>query len=112
LGGKTFNKLVQLLTVPGIHDTQCGFKMFTRSAAQTIFSHCVVDHFAFDVEALYLAMKVYGLPIAEVPVRWAHQEGSKVRFLRDGLRMVRTVIRIRLTRYQRGTAPAAELHTR
>jgi dolichyl-phosphate beta-glucosyltransferase len=112
LGGKTFNKLVQLLTVPGIHDTQCGFKMFTRNAAQTVFSRCVVDHFAFDVEVLYLAARVYGLSIAEVPVRWAHQEGSKVRFLRDGLRMVRTVIRIRLTRYQRVTTPAAELHTR
>lgn len=110
LGGKTFNRLVQLLTVPGIHDTQCGFKMFTRGAAQAIFSRCVVNNFAFDVEVLYLARRVYGMSVAEVPVRWAHQAGSKVRVLRDGARMVRAVIRIRMTRYERGTAAAAELH--
>jgi len=109
-GGKVFNKLVRLLTVPGIHDTQCGFKLFTRNAAQTIFSRCVVDHFAFDVEALYLAMRVYGLRVSEVPVRWAHQEGSKVRFWRDGFRMVKTVFKIRTTRYQRSGVSAAELH--
>jgi dolichyl-phosphate beta-glucosyltransferase len=112
LGGKTFNKLVRLLTVPGIHDTQCGFKLFTQGAAQEIFSRCVVDDFAFDVEALYLAMRVYGWRVAEVPVRWAHQEGSKVRFLRDGLRMVRAVIRIRLTPYRRVAPSTVKLNTR
>src|SRR5579883_2500242 len=112
LGGKTFNKLVRLLTVPGIHDTQCGFKLFTRGAARTIFSRCQVDHFAFDVEALYLAMRVFGLRVAEVPVRWAHQEGSKVKFWRDGMRMVKTVIRIRTTRYQSPAASTAELRLR
>jgi dolichyl-phosphate beta-glucosyltransferase len=112
LGGKTFNKLVRLLTVPGIHDTQCGFKLFTRNTAQTIFGRCVVDHFAFDVEVLYLAVRIYGLKVAEVPVRWAHQEGSKVRFLRDGFRMVKTVFKIRTTRYERMAASAVELHPR
>jgi dolichyl-phosphate beta-glucosyltransferase len=111
-GGKLFNKLVRLLTVPGIHDTQCGFKLFTRSAAQTLFSHCVVDHFAFDVEVLYLATKVYNLRVSEVPVRWAHQEGSKVRFWRDGFRMVKTVFKIRTTRYARVPVSTAELHPR
>src|SRR5579862_1661171 len=112
LGGKTFNKLVRLLTVPGIHDTQCGFKLFTRAAAQAIFSRCQVDHFAFDVEALYLAMRVFGLRVAEVPVRWAHQEGSKVRFWRDGFRMVKTVFRIRTTRYRAVAPVPAELRPR
>ena len=108
-GGKTFNKMVQMLAVPGIHDTQCGFKLFTRAAAQAIFRRAQVDHFAFDVEVLYLAMRVFGYRVAETPVRWQHVEGSKVRFVRDACRMVKTVVRIRLTHYD-PPASAAELH--
>lgn len=111
MGGRTFNKVVQALAVPGIRDTQCGFKMFTQPASQEIFGRCQVDHFAFDVEALYLAKRVFGLRIAEVPVRWAHQEGSKVRFFRDAWRMLKTVFRIRLTRYE-PLAATAKLPTR
>lgn len=109
-GGKTFNKLVQLMAVPGIHDTQCGFKLFTRDAAQKIFPLCQVDHFAFDVEILYLALKVFHFRVAEVPVRWAHQEGSKVRFARDAWRMLKTLFRIRSTRYE-PPATAAQKQT-
>lgn len=108
-GGKTFNKIVQALAVPGIHDTQCGFKLFTRAAALSIFRVARVDHFAFDVEALYLAMRVFGYRIAEVPVRWQHVEGSKVRFARDAYRMAKTVFRIRFTHYDL-PASAAKLH--
>ena len=104
MGGKAFNQMVQALAVPGIHDTQCGFKLFTQAAARQVFGLCQVDHFAFDVEALYVAIKILGLRVTEVPVRWAHQEGSKVRFVRDAWRMVKTLFRIRLTRY---AAPAA-----
>lgn len=109
MGGRFFNKLVQLLAVPGIRDTQCGFKLFTQDAARAIFTRCQVDHFAFDVEVLFLAIRFFDFRVAEVPVRWAHQEGSKVRFVRDATRMVRTLFRIRSTSY----APAAqsvELH--
>lgn len=105
-GGKTFNKMVQIMAVPGIHDTQCGFKLFTRAAAQAIFRQTQVDHFAFDVEVLYLAMKVFGYRIAEVPVRWQHMEGSKVRFARDAYRMAKTVMRIRFTHYDPPAATA------
>ena len=111
MGGRTFNKFVQLLAVPGIHDTQCGFKLFTQGASREVFSRCQVDHFAFDVEVLYLAIRVFGLRVAEVPVRWAHQEGSKVRFFRDAWRMVKTLFRIRRTRYEPPTS-AAELRMR
>ena len=106
MGGRAFNKLVQLIAVPGIHDTQCGFKLFTQAAAQTVFSRCRIDHFAFDVEALYLAVRIFDLRVAEVPVRWMHQEGSKVRFLRDGWRMLKTLFRIRMTRYDTRVSPA------
>lgn len=99
-GGKTFNKIVQALVVPGIRDTQCGFKLFTRISAQCIFERAQVDHFAFDVEVLFLARRVFGYRIAEVPVRWQHMEGSKVRFVRDAIRMAKTVVRIRATRYE------------
>jgi dolichyl-phosphate beta-glucosyltransferase len=102
-GGRFFNLLVQTIAVPGIHDTQCGFKLFTQSTAQSIFRRCQVDHFAFDVEVLYLALR-FGMRIAEVPVRWAHQEGSKVRFFRDAIRMIKTLVRIRMTRYEPATA--------
>ncbi len=112
IGGKLFNRVVRLLTVPGIHDTQCGFKMFKRPAGQAVFQNCQVDNFAFDVEALFLATKVMGLKVAEVPVRWAHQEGSKVRFLRDGMRMLLAVWHIRTTRYKPTTESKLELHSR
>jgi dolichyl-phosphate beta-glucosyltransferase len=98
MGGKLFNRCVQFLAVPGIHDTQCGFKLFSRAAAQNIFSRCQIDNFSFDVEVLYLGRQL-GYSIAEVPVRWEHQEGSKVRYLRDALRMLKTLFRIRATDY-------------
>jgi dolichyl-phosphate beta-glucosyltransferase len=111
MGGRTFNKMVQALAVPGIHDTQCGFKIFTRSASHAIFSRCKVDHFAFDVEMLYIAIRLFGLRVAEVPVRWAHQEGSKVVFWRDAWRMAMTLGRIRVTRYD-PPSTTAELNLR
>ena len=111
MGGKTFNKLVQLIAVPGIHDTQCGFKLFTRSAAQSIFSRCTVEHFAFDVEVLYVAIRIFGCRVAETPIRWAHQEGSSVVFWRDAFRMAKTLFKIRMTRYQ-PPASAAKLNPR
>ena len=98
MGGKLFNKCVQLIAVPGIHDTQCGFKLFTRAAAQNIFTRCQIDNFSFDVEVLYLA-RLLGYSISEVGVRWHHVEGSKVRFLRDGRRMLATLLKIKTTDY-------------
>ncbi len=99
LGGKFFNRCVQLLAVPGIHDTQCGFKLFTRTAAQNIFGRCQIDNFSFDVEVLYLGRQL-GYSIAEIAVRWEHCDGSKVRYVRDAVRMLKTLFRIRATDYQ------------
>ena len=97
--GRGFNTVVQALATPGIHDTQCGFKLFTAEVARQVFERCVLDGFSFDVEVLYLARRL-GHGIAEVPVRWAHQEGAsafptKAAYIRHGLRMVRDVARIR-----------------
>jgi dolichyl-phosphate beta-glucosyltransferase len=102
--GRTFNLAVQLLAVPGIHDTQCGFKLFTAEAAQAVFSRCRLDGFSFDIEALLVA-KDLGYEIAEVPVVWRHQEGSKVVLMRDGPRMLRDLVKLRL-RGRRGRLEA------
>lgn len=99
LGGKALNLLVRLLAVPGILDTQCGFKLFTREAAQSIFTRCSIDRFSFDVEALCLARQL-GYKIAELPVHWTHHQGSRVSPLRDGLRMLADIARIRTRNYE------------
>ena len=78
----------------GIADTQCGFKMFTQKSAQEIFSRCKLDGFSFDFEALMIARDL-DYKIAEVPIRWSHQEGSKVSILRDGPRMLRDLVKLR-----------------
>ena len=92
--GRGFNKAVRLLAVPGIADTQCGFKLFTARAASDVFSRCHLDGFAFDSEALYIARRL-GYTIAEVPIRWSHKDGSKVSMVRDGLKMLRDLSTIR-----------------
>ncbi|RMF85731.1 MAG: glycosyltransferase family 2 protein [Nitrospinota bacterium] len=84
--GRIFALLVNLLVVPHIKDTQCGFKLFTRSAAQQIFSYQTLDGFSFDVEVLYLAHKL-GYRVREVAVNWHDVAGSKLNLLIDPLHM-------------------------
>lgn len=100
IGGKALNLLIQLFAVPGIKDTQCGFKLFTRKAARAIFPRCFIDNFSFDVEVLYLARQCR-LKVPELPVHWAHHGPSKVRPFRDGFKMLLDIARIRLHRYPR-----------
>jgi dolichyl-phosphate beta-glucosyltransferase len=92
---KVFNIAVQTLAVPGIRDTQCGFKGFSAKAAQTIFSAAQSDRFGFDVEALYLARK-HGFRIDELPVICRYHGGSSVSRLSDGVRMFTDVVALRL----------------
>ena len=94
--GRAFNLAVQALSIRGIKDTQCGFKLFSNKAAKDIFPRCRFDGFSYDFEALMVAREL-GYEIAEVPIRWSHQEGSKVRLLRDGTRMLRDLVALRLT---------------
>ncbi len=75
-------------------DTQCGFKAFTRRAARTIFPLQNVERWGFDPELLYLAQKC-GFKIAEVPVSWAHRDGTRLSPLRDGFRMLGEMFKIR-----------------
>lgn len=94
VSGRVFAFLVNMLVVPGIADTQCGFKMFRRPVAQRIFELQQLDGFAFDVEVLRLA-SVLGYDIVEVPVNWTDMQGSKVSVLRDAWRMLRDMLLVR-----------------
>ena len=98
IGGKALNLFIQLFAVPGVKDTQCGFKLFTKDAARRIFSQCIIDRFSFDIEALYLARKL-GYKIAELPVHWANRGESRVRPFRDGLMILTDMARIRFHGY-------------
>ncbi len=92
--GRAANKAIQLLAVPGIRDTQCGFKIFKHDVAQDVFKRCKIDGFSFDVESLMIARDL-GYRIDEVPIRWADQAGSKVVLSRDAPRGFRDLIKLR-----------------
>jgi len=89
-----FNGLIQRKDLRGIADTQCGFKLFRQTAAADLFRVSSIDGFGFDLELLYVAQQ-RGYRIAEVPVNWSHQPGSKFRVVRDGLDMLRELAMIR-----------------
>ena len=94
LGGIVYNIMVQILLGLRIHDTQCGFKLFRRSSIVPVFERMTISGFGFDPEILFLASRAR-LKIVEIPVRWSHAEGSKIRFMRDSVRMFMDLIRIR-----------------
>jgi dolichyl-phosphate beta-glucosyltransferase len=95
LMGTAFNFIVRTLTVKGIHDTQCGFKLFTAETATTVFPLQSINDFGFDVEVLYICHKM-GYRIVEAPVNWTDVPGTKVKLIRDSLRMFRDVVKIKL----------------
>jgi dolichyl-phosphate beta-glucosyltransferase len=94
LMGRVFNFVVRALAVPGIEDTQCGFKGFRRAAAQDLFSQQRIDGWSFDVEILMLARR-RGYRIREVPITWVYDPASRVSPAKDTLRMVREILMIR-----------------
>jgi dolichyl-phosphate beta-glucosyltransferase len=94
LMGRVFNLAVRMLAVPGIQDTQCGFKCFRREAARDIFATQKIDGWAFDVEILHIARR-RGYRIVEVPINWYYGEGSRVSPIRDSVDMLVEVLRIR-----------------
>lgn len=95
LMGKCFNLVAQALFLPGLWDTQCGFKLFPGDAARLIFSQLEIDGFAYDVEALWRARKL-GLSIREVPVTWRHSAPTRVSAIRHSAQMLADLIRLRL----------------
>jgi dolichyl-phosphate beta-glucosyltransferase len=92
--GKAFNRVVQVLILPGVWDTQCGFKLFRAAVARELFDGLQTDGFAFDVEVLHRARRT-GYVIREVPVRWINSGASTVSPIGDSAEMLRDLLRIR-----------------
>lgn len=92
--GNLFNRVVQHVGLAGITDTQCGFKLFRRAIAVDLFSVARINGYGFDLELLYIARR-RGYRLAEVPINWTDQPGSKVRVVRDGFHMLRELLAVR-----------------
>jgi len=92
--GRIFNLILRVFLGLNFADTQCGFKAFRREAAQRIFPLQKIERWGFDPEILFLARRL-GFAVTEVPVVWAHSQGTRLHPLRDGLRMFAEVLRIR-----------------
>jgi len=105
LMGRTFNLAVRTLVLPGIHDTQCGFKLFPGELGRALAAAQRIDGFAFDVELLFLA-RHWGARLVEVPVRWRHVEASRVQPLLHSAQMLRDLLWLRL-RAAAGRLPPA-----
>ncbi len=92
--GRCFNGVTRM--VMGLHfaDTQCGFKAFTRAAAQTVFQLQTIERWGFDPEILFIALK-RGYRVVEVPVSWAHDERTRMSYLKDGMKMLEELAIIR-----------------
>lgn len=94
LGSRGFNLALRTILRLPLKDTQCGFKAFTRPAAQMVFSPQKIERWGFDAEILYLGRK-FGLKIEEVPVLWSHSSGTRLHPWRDGIHMLADVVRVR-----------------
>ena len=94
LGGRGINFIIQTLILPGLNDTQCGFKCFRADVAKDVFSHQTLQGWSFDIELLYLARK-RGYRIEEVPIHWYHHPETKVSAVRDAVQMIKDIFRIR-----------------
>ncbi len=92
--GRVFNTLIRLLVLPGLQDTQCGFKCIRAQVARDIFPYQTLTGWAFDVELLYIA-RLHGYRIVEIPIDWYFNADSKISVLRDSLRMFLDLLRIR-----------------
>ena len=93
--GRVFNWLVRLIILPGLNDTQCGFKLFRADAAKAVFPQLTILGWTFDVEALFIARKL-GYKIVEVPIHWHHHPHSTVKVFRDSVRMGFDLLKIRI----------------
>jgi len=93
LGGRGINFLIQLLILPGLNDTQCGFKCFSTEVAKDLFKHQTLHGWSFDIELLHIARR-RKYQVKEIPIHWYHFADSKVSALRDAIRMIQDIFRI------------------
>ena len=98
-GGRGINFLIQTLILPGLNDTQCGFKCFRAEVAEDVFQRQTLNGWSFDIELLYIA-RHHGYRIVEIPIHWYHFADSKVNALRDAIRMISDIFRIHANAWQ------------
>lgn len=94
LGGRLMNGLIQLFALPGINDTQCGFKCFSATTAKDLFQHQTLSGWSFDIELLYIARQ-RSFTIKEIPIPWIYHKESKVNPFRDALKILFDIKTIR-----------------
>lgn len=95
LGGRAINIFIRMFILPGLNDTQCGFKCFRAASAETLFRLQTIGGFSFDIEILYLARR-HRMDLREIPVHWHFNAESKVSAARDALRMLSDIFRIHI----------------
>lgn len=95
LVGRIYNTMIRILALPGLNDTQCGFKCFRGEVAEILFTQQTLTGWSFDVEVLFIARRL-GYQIVEVPIPWYFNSGSKIRVWHDSLSMGMDLLRIRL----------------
>ena len=98
-GGRAVNLMIRLLAVPGIHDTQCGFKLFSADVTEDLFNHLSVFSWGFDIELLYVA-KLRGYPIIELPIDWYYGHYSHVSPIKDTLEILKDILLIRWNHFR------------
>jgi dolichyl-phosphate beta-glucosyltransferase len=94
LVGRVFNTLIRILALPGLNDTQCGFKCFRASIAEELFNEMTITGWSFDVEILYLAQQ-RGYKILEIPIPWYYNPDSHISVVKDSLQMALDIFKIR-----------------
>jgi glycosyltransferase involved in cell wall biosynthesis len=92
--GRCFNAVTRIVMGLPFADTQCGLKAFTRAAAQTVFRLQTIERWGFDPEILFIALQ-RGYRVVEVPVSWAHDERTRMSYLKDGMKMLEEIAVIR-----------------
>jgi dolichyl-phosphate beta-glucosyltransferase len=102
--GRGFNLMIRLLALPGLHDTQCGFKCFRAEVAKDLFRRQTISGWSFDVEVLYIAMRS-GYRVVELPIPWYFNSESKIRVFQDSFKMGFDLLRIRWNDLRGAYAP-------
>lgn len=98
-GGRAINFVIRLLILPGLNDTQCGFKCFRADVTESLFRQQTLTGWSFDIEILYLARRKH-LRIKEIPIQWVFDADSKVSAVRDALRMIGDIFRIHINAWR------------
>jgi glycosyltransferase involved in cell wall biosynthesis len=99
LVGRIYNWLIRILALPGLHDTQCGFKCFKAETAEELFRDQTITGWSFDVEVLFIANRK-NYRIVEVPIQWYFNPDSKISVIRDSARMGFDLLKIRMNSAQ------------